>query len=87
MPHRIPATLKQFQALEALGIAVPLKLCLGFPSHLLEGKVCTPAERALDADYQRPLDVWVSQIECLYSRQVPQKTMNDVRVHLDRPEV
>lgn len=74
MPHRIPATLRQLQALEALGVAVPPKPYLGFSSNLLEGRPCTPDELALDADYQRRLDVWISQVEHLYDRHVPQKT-------------
>lgn len=74
MPHRIPATLRQLQALEALGVAVPPKPYLGFSSNLLEGRACTPAEHALDADYQRQLDVWVAQVESLYDRHVPQRT-------------
>jgi|EndMetStandDraft_5_1072996.scaffolds.fasta_scaffold1107765_2 hypothetical protein len=74
MPHRIPATLRQLRALEALGVAVPPKPYLGFSDNLLEGRPCTPDERALDSEYQRQLDVWISQIEGLYDRHVPQKT-------------
>ena len=74
MPHRIPATLRQLRALEALGVAVPPKPYLGFPSNLLEGRPCTSEELVLDADYQRQLDMWISQIEYLYDRHIPQKT-------------
>lgn len=73
MPHRIPATLRQLRALEAVGVAVPPKPYLGFSDNLLQGRPCTSDERALDAEYQRQLDAWISQIEDLYDRHVPQK--------------
>jgi len=73
MPHRIPATLRQLRALEAVGVAVPPKPYLGFSDNLLQGRPCTSDERALDAEYQGQLDAWISQIEYLYERHVPQK--------------
>lgn len=87
MPHRIPAALRQTQALEALGVAVPPKPHLGFSDNLLEGRSCTPDERALDAEYQRELDVWISQIEYLYDRHVPKIATKDVPADLGLPKV
>lgn len=77
MPHRIPATLRKLQALEALGIAAPPKPFLRFSENLLNGRACTPNEKALDAEYQRQLGIWVSQIAYLYDLHVPQKNSVD----------
>lgn len=46
-----------------MGIAAPPKAYLGLSSSLLEGKPCTPEERALDAEHQRQLDIWISEID------------------------
>ena len=74
MPHRIPATLNQLRALEGMGITAPPRPYLGLSSSLLEGKPCTPEERALDAEYQRQLDIWISQVDSMYAQHIPHKT-------------
>lgn len=55
-------------------LALPPRPNLGLSSNLLEGKPCTPDERALDAEYQRQLDVWISEIDALYAIHFPQDT-------------
>ena len=70
MTHRIPAVLELIRALEALGVAAPPKPFVGVPCQLIEGGPSTSEPRALDAEYQRQLDVWVSQVEYLHRRHV-----------------
>lgn len=70
MTHRIPAVLELIRALEALGVAAPPKPFVGFRCQLIEGGPSVSEPRALDAEYQRQLDVWVSQVEYLHRHHV-----------------
>lgn len=77
MTHRIPGVLDMIRALEAVGVAAPPKPFVGFPCDLIEGRPFTAEHRVLDAEYQRQLDVWVSQVEYLHRRHIEQRQDGD----------
>ncbi|RZL93498.1 MAG: hypothetical protein EOP82_07425 [Variovorax sp.] len=73
MTQRIPAVIEMIRALNAAGVAAPPKPFVGFPCDLFDGGQPTSPQRALDPEYQRQLDVWVSQVEYLHRRHIGQR--------------
>lgn len=77
MTHRIPGVLDMIRALEAVGVAAPPKPFVGFPCDSIEGRPFKAEQRALDQEYQRQLDVWVSQVEYLHRRHIEERQSTD----------
>jgi hypothetical protein len=74
MTHRIPAVIEMIRTLNAAGVAAPPKPFVGFHCDVIDGD--PPASspgRALDPEYQRQLDVWVSQVEYLHRRHIGER--------------